>query len=105
MLHLQVLPYIRIFSQIADPTSALPGWLAGGGLSAIFGWLLARAEKRLDATNTRLDACEERYRDMVERNMDKTYDAVAQLSRVTDALREQQNVIRDLQRGRGGGDA
>lgn len=91
-----------MIAQVPDPTSALPGWLAGGGLSAIMLWLLVRAEKhvdevtkdcnaRVETANQRTDAAEQRYRDMVERNADKLYSAVAELGRATEAIQRLQN--------------
>jgi hypothetical protein len=80
-----------------DPTSALPGWIVGGGASGILTWLLLRAERRIDEQyknhitqlsekDERLEACEQRYRDMVERFGEKTYDAVVQLGRATEVV-------------------
>jgi hypothetical protein len=89
---------IHLLAQsVPDPTSALPGWIVGGGASGILTWLLVRAEKRVDEQtksfitqladkDERLDACEQRYRDMVERFGEKTYDAVAQIGRATEVV-------------------
>jgi hypothetical protein len=86
-----------IAQSVPDPTSALPGWIVGGGASGILTWLLIRSERRIDEQNKsyvaqlaekdeQLDACEQRYRDMVERFGEKTYDAVLQLGRATEAV-------------------
>lgn len=69
-----------------DPTSALPGWLVGGSLSGILTWLLIRAEKRCEAETKRVDESEARYREMVQRYSEKTFEATAQLGRATEAL-------------------
>lgn len=93
----------------SDPTAALPGWIAGGGVAGILGWLLyrseharseeqkrydaalAEAQKRYDALRTdadrRVDAAEERHRDMADRYAGKHYEAAAALGHAAETIR------------------
>ncbi len=84
-------------------------WLTGGGILAVLGWLLYRAEKRVDDIQERLtaaeqrhaealdeadkrhterlDAAEQRYRDMAEKYAGRTYEAITTLGEATSAVR------------------
>lgn len=83
----------RLLAAEPAPDWGQLAWLGGLALSMLVGgfvvykWFLVPERTDRKAAEARVEACEERYRTMVERYGDKTHDAIDVLGRSAEIVR------------------